>query len=162
MRSHDLTTKLSILRSVSTSDYTMSSNTRDSKLLQNSTSQLHRKDHALHRAYHSEISLAPGGAAAATLSLSRRQSAIQMGSESNIRRSHPLLNDLDDHYPHAFGELILAAETLENIVNESVFVGATPLKRVRSGSVDYLSISRDNMGDRVLKLVYGTMTCKSE
>ncbi|KND03793.1 uncharacterized protein SPPG_08917 [Spizellomyces punctatus DAOM BR117] len=113
-----------------------------------------QRSHSL-RAYHSEISLAPGGASASNLS--RRTSSNMAASENNLRKSLSLMEDLDDNQSHNFGEFLVAAETLENIVNESVFVGAAPLKRTKSGQVDHAAIWRENMGDKVLKLVYGTM-----
>jgi hypothetical protein len=68
------------------------------------------------------------------------------------RKSHPLLNYSDDFKPITYGELILAAETLENIVNEGTFIGTIRSKFKTSTS------SRE-MSNRVLKLVYGTMKC---
>lgn len=72
------------------------------------------------------------------------------------RKSHPLLDDLDDPNPHTYAELLLAAETLESIVAEGVLVGAT-VRRFKGGTKGG---EGGGMSDRVLKLVYGTMKCK--
>ncbi|KAI8906571.1 S-adenosyl-L-methionine-dependent methyltransferase [Powellomyces hirtus] len=124
-----------------------------------STTDIHRHQRGSQgslRAYHSDISLAPGGPSASKLS--RSGSSLQYGSDSSLQRSHSLLDDLDAADQHTCGEILLAAETLENIVNESVFVGAAPtMRRGRSGHLEHGSVWRDNMGDKVLKLVYGTM-----
>ncbi|KAJ3151516.1 putative 28S rRNA (cytosine-C(5))-methyltransferase [Geranomyces variabilis] len=114
----------------------------------------HRRSQGL-RAYHSDISLAPGGPSATKLS--RAASNASYGSDSSLHRSHSLIDDLDEADQHTCGEILVAAETLENLVNESVFVGAAPLKRGKSGQLENPSVWRDNMGDKVLKLVYGTM-----
>ncbi|KAI9091293.1 S-adenosyl-L-methionine-dependent methyltransferase [Phlyctochytrium arcticum] len=105
------------------------------------------------RAYHSDISLAPGGPSAA--SLSRRESTATAASSLSLRKSFSLLDDTDTTKQHSYAELIVAAETLENIVNESVFVGAAPLRKSKSGGLDVAG--KSTMGDTVLKLVYGTM-----
>ncbi|KAI8823776.1 S-adenosyl-L-methionine-dependent methyltransferase [Fimicolochytrium jonesii] len=110
------------------------------------------------RAYHSDISLAPGGAWAARLSRSTSNiSDDSTASSSALQRSHSLLDDLDAEEQHTCAEILLAAETLENMVNESVFVGAAPYRKMKSGNLGQSALWRDNMGDKVLKLVYGTM-----
>ncbi|KAJ3148353.1 putative 28S rRNA (cytosine-C(5))-methyltransferase [Geranomyces michiganensis] len=114
----------------------------------------HRRSQGL-RAYHSDISLAPGGPSATKLT--RAGSNASYGSDSSLQRSHSLIDDLDEADQHTCGEILVAAETLENLVNESVFVGAAPLRRGKSGQLENPSVWRDNMGDKVLKLVYGTM-----
>ena len=68
------------------------------------------------------------------------------------RKSHPLLNYQDDDKPQSYADLVLAAETLENIVNEGSFIGTI---KARFKSSD----SGREMNDHVLKLVYGTMKC---
>ncbi|KAI8906764.1 S-adenosyl-L-methionine-dependent methyltransferase [Gorgonomyces haynaldii] len=54
----------------------------------------------------------------------------------SVRKSHPLLNFTDDSIPVKYGELILAAETLENIVDEGSFVG--PIRARMHGSTAIL------------------------
>lgn len=73
--------------------------------------------------------------------------------------AHPLLDQSDDNKPHHYQDLILAAETLENIVNEGAFVGNIQSKfKWSSGEKQKSHIGRE-MSDIVLKLVYGTMKC---
>lgn len=78
-------------------------------------------------------------------------------SEPNLhaKKSHPLLDDNEDDTPHTYNEVILAAETLENIVEEGAFAGGL---RARFMTHQQRHAGRE-MSDRVLKLVYGTMKC---
>ena len=66
---------------------------------------------------------------------------------------HPLLDDQDENKPTSYIDLMLAAETLENILMEGTLIGATFRSRI-APSKEY-----GKMNCRVLKLVYGTMKC---
>ncbi|KAJ3322157.1 putative methyltransferase nsun7 [Blyttiomyces sp. JEL0837] len=70
------------------------------------------------------------------------------------RKPHPLLDE-DISTAYTYSELLLGAETLENIVAEGVYMGAT-LRRFRSETGDRPKSGRE-MTDKVLRLVYGTM-----
>jgi hypothetical protein len=83
---------------------------------------------------------------------------LETKSEPNLKY-HPLLNYSDDFTPISYGDLILAGETLENIVNEGTFIGTIKSKlRTSTGTT---SGSNREMNSKVLKLVYGTMKCNS-
>ena len=77
---------------------------------------------------------------------------LKSKSESYLstRKSHPLLNFDDDFSKSHYGDIILAAETLENIVNEGSFIGYRAVAK---------SAGCREMSNNVLKLVYGTMKC---
>ncbi|KAJ3275849.1 putative 28S rRNA (cytosine-C(5))-methyltransferase [Terramyces sp. JEL0728] len=78
-------------------------------------------------------------------------------SEPNLQKKHPLLDASDDRITHTYHELLFAAETLENIVNEGAFVGTVRSKfKWLAGEKDLEYVGKE-MSDRVLKLVYGTM-----
>ncbi|KAI8927514.1 hypothetical protein BC831DRAFT_452189 [Entophlyctis helioformis] len=116
------------------------------------------------RPYHSESSLLPGPSA----SEQRPTSTLRLKSEPvlSTRKAHPLLDTDDDHTQQTYNELILSAETLENIVNEGTFVGPIRSRssiskmghaRGQSGGEHEVQHAGREMSDRVLKLVYGTM-----
>jgi hypothetical protein len=108
------------------------------------------------RPYNSESSLyltAPGRE-----QTNGRNYLLETKSEPNLK-SHPLLNYSDDFTPISYGDLILAGETLENIVNEGTYIG-TIKSKLRASTGTTSSPSRE-MSSRVLKLVYGTMKCNS-
>ncbi|KAH6581589.1 hypothetical protein BASA61_009008 [Batrachochytrium salamandrivorans] len=75
----------------------------------------------------------------------------------STHKSHPLLDSFEDTRPHTYNELILAAETLENIVNEGTFVGSIRSRYKMYGKAHEPMHSGREMSDQVLKLVYGTM-----
>ncbi len=102
----------------------------------------------MERHYHSTTSL-PTEKALGKFNLTRVAKSEQVLSP---RKSHPLLNYHDDGIPHRYDELVLAAETLENIVNEGSFIGTIHSSWKRSHETKAMS-------DRVMKLVYGTMKC---
>ncbi|KAJ3322853.1 putative methyltransferase nsun7 [Boothiomyces sp. JEL0866] len=78
-------------------------------------------------------------------------------SEPNLQKKHPLLDSSDEKTVHTYHELLFAAETLENIVNEGAFVGTIRSKfKWLAGEKDLDYVGKE-MSDRVLKLVYGTM-----
>ncbi|KAJ3268833.1 putative 28S rRNA (cytosine-C(5))-methyltransferase [Borealophlyctis nickersoniae] len=114
------------------------------------------------RPYFSDISLAPTGASASQFKThtEHQKPITSAASDSALlqhQKSHPLFDDLNDPQPHTYGELLLAADTLEDIVTEGVFVGAN-VRRFRGfGHREEEHGSKDVMTDRVLKLVYGTM-----
>ena len=113
---------------------------------------------SLLRPYHSESSIAVGkqdqdGSASIPPVL------VTAKSEPTMRRKiHPLLDDSDENQPHSYADLLLAAETFENIVMEGTLIGATIRSRL---SILGRRISKESrqMNNRVLKLVYGTMKC---
>ena len=74
------------------------------------------------------------------------------------RKLHPLLDDDFGNKPHSYNELILAAETLENIVMEGTLVGATIRSRLALLGKKAKKDS-SQMTNRVLQLVYGSMKC---
>lgn len=69
---------------------------------------------------------------------------------------HPLLDDQDEDKPTSYSDLLLAAETLENILIEGTLIGAS----LRSRLSQEATKKHGKMNTRVLKLVYGTMKCK--
>ncbi|KAJ3034700.1 hypothetical protein HK097_004417, partial [Rhizophlyctis rosea] len=117
------------------------------------------------RPYFSDVSLAPSFSPSASLSkpLNTAQSDSLLSQKHSSTAS--LFSDLDDPTPHTYSELLLAAETLENIVTEGVLVGATVrrFKGFGSGIKDSENDGKESgggkegMNERVLKLVYGTM-----
>lgn len=77
-------------------------------------------------------------------------SAPSLGS-----RLHPLLDDQEEDRPTSYSDLLLAAETLENILMEGTLIGVSLRSRLSQAS----SKEYRKMNSRVLKLVYGTMKC---
>lgn len=80
-------------------------------------------------------------------------------SVPNLYRSDSRTNDeTESQIKHFYYEYLFAAETLENIVNEGLFVGSIISKfQWHSGANQ---VNRE-MSERVLKLVYGTMKCNN-
>lgn len=72
---------------------------------------------------------------------------------SLVTKLHPLLDDQDENKPTSYSDILLAAETLENILIEGTLIGAS-LKSRMASTKEY-----GKMNNRVLKLVYGTMKC---
>nr|KAJ3419985.1 hypothetical protein HK105_006256 [Polyrhizophydium stewartii] len=125
------------------------------------------------RAFHSESSIAPGPSASqprpqvqfaagtkaphlpppASLFGSKSEPTLSSSSPSpSQRKSHPLLDTLEDNTPHTYNEIMLAAETLENIVNEGTFVGSIRARfKLYAKQPDVEHAGRE-MSDRVLKL----------
>ncbi|KAJ3417169.1 hypothetical protein HDV05_006375 [Chytridiales sp. JEL 0842] len=110
----------------------------------------------LHRNYHSDTSIYQdaGRTAAAHAAGARPLFETQSDPAISSRKPHPLLDDADIGRPYTSNELVLGAETLENIVAEGAHLGAT-LRRFRSDA-GARNVGRE-MSDRVLRLVYGTM-----
>lgn len=77
-------------------------------------------------------------------------------SEPVLTKRHPLL-DLDNDDPHTYHEYIFAAETLENIINEGNFIGTIKSRYSWFSPSKSASYANRAVGDKVLKLVYGTM-----
>jgi hypothetical protein len=111
------------------------------------------------RPFHSDTALYPDAYQTASSKAAGARPLFGTQSDPAIssRKPHPLLDDADIGKPHTYAELILGAETLENIVAEGAHLGAT-LRRFRSESNEK-HVGRE-MSDRVLRLVYGTMKCE--
>lgn len=83
-------------------------------------------------------------------------------SQPALTSRHPLLAEKEDlQTPHNYHEYLFAAETLENIVNESALIGTIRSKYRWFASTREADFVSKDMSDRVLKLVYGTMKCKN-
>ena len=125
------------------------------------------EDHQL-RTFHSESALSQGhGVSTARPDLyiqKPRKQPVLIGAKSeptlSLRKPHPLLDTSDDSHSYSYNELILAAETLENIVNEGTLIGSI---RPEFRSLNKIGVEHSGreMTDHVLKLVYGTMKCTS-
>ncbi|KAL5032021.1 hypothetical protein BDV3_000619 [Batrachochytrium dendrobatidis] len=113
------------------------------------------------RPYHSEGSIASPQTPKTRLTnvqfASPRIESKYKSEPSLSCKSHPLLDTLNDCTPHTYNELILAAEILENIVNEGTFVGSIRSRYKMFGKTHEPEHAGREMSDRVLKLVYGTM-----
>ncbi|KAJ3171281.1 putative 28S rRNA (cytosine-C(5))-methyltransferase [Irineochytrium annulatum] len=121
----------------------------------------------LMRSYHSDTSLVPDiNRTVSDRAAGNRPLLIVAQSDPSLaqaRKPHPLQDDAGLGEPHLFAELLLGAETLENIVAEGVH-GATAgaMRRFRGfGSMGSLAgdgkAPGREMSDKVLRLVYGTM-----
>ncbi|KAJ3189906.1 putative methyltransferase nsun7 [Gaertneriomyces sp. JEL0708] len=111
------------------------------------------------RAYHSDISLAPGGNAVSNLrgAGGSATKSDAPGSTEDLRRSSSLLNDIYDPEPHTSAELIGAAEVLEALVNEQSVMGHSLRRSSRNLREKSLSSGSGTSQEGVMKLVYGTM-----
>jgi hypothetical protein len=115
----------------------------------------------MQRFHHSDTDLIPDVHKTATQRAAGARPLLGTQSEPAIsqRRPHPLLDDGDSE-PHSSSELLLAAETLENIAAEGIYMGAT-MRRLKMGysEMDGEKHTGREMNDRILRLVYGTMKC---
>ena len=120
------------------------------------------------RPYYSEESLAPSFSSTKSQSLPINLAQSESLLSLRLSSTASLFSDLDDPVPHTYAELLLAAETLENIVTEGVLVGAT-VRRFKGFGSGIKGLGNDEkeggagkegMNERVLKLVYGTMKCE--
>ncbi|KAJ3209744.1 hypothetical protein HDU67_005963 [Dinochytrium kinnereticum] len=84
---------------------------------------------------------------------------------SQGRKPHPLLDDTGLGDPHTFNDLLVAAETLENIVMEGIHgTTAGAIRRFKgfggaaaAGETKSVGTVGREMNDKILRLVYGTM-----
>lgn len=120
---------------------------------------------SLLRPYHSEPTLelnASSPARAEGPRLALPYNLIASHSEPTIRKkTHPLLEeDLEcSKNGYNYAELLLAAETFENIVMEGTLVGANIRRRLSLLGQSSGAKEAGKMNSRVLRLVYGAMKC---
>ena len=104
------------------------------------------------RQYHSESSLIGHDHLQKSIPVKLLSAVSAPNLGSNL---HPLLDDRDEKYPSRYSEILLASETLENIVMQGTLIGATVRSRISSSTADACR----KMNTRALKLVYGSMKC---
>ncbi|KAJ3108876.1 putative 28S rRNA (cytosine-C(5))-methyltransferase [Phlyctochytrium planicorne] len=121
----------------------------------------------LTRTYKSDTSLLPNvGRTDSDRAAGHRPVLVMTQSEPALnqgRKPHPLLDDSGIGDPHTYNELLVAAETLENIVMEGIHgTTAGAIRRFKgfshgSQNDENKPSSGREMSDRILRLVYGTM-----
>jgi hypothetical protein len=71
-------------------------------------------------------------------------------------KKHPLLEYANEGTPHGYFEYLIAAQIIENIVNDGSFIGS--IRSRFKWHSDKKQMGKQ-MSDTVLKLVYGTIKC---